>query len=729
MNYYTTSLNHIIAELELIDLIIQAHASQVRHANSDSDEFRGLYISDKEIDHLLTKPIGSPRWMDFQAPLSYPEFKSTLDRLKLDIEAKKLESNKRGVVLRLDVLSRLFRLDAFEISVLLISLAPEIDIGYERIYAYLQDDITKKWPSVDMVLNVLSPSLAIKIDARKYFDPGARLLQNKLINLLSDPSNPAPSALSRLVKIDERIAGYLLDSNEIDSTLSDYIELIKPEISIEELFLSEEDNTRIRHLAENLVKEPRKIVLFLQGPYGVGKQTCAEAVCKILGASLIHVDLRNLVDYKYEEFKSKLSSVLRESILQNAILFWSNFDILMNEDKRMLLKIFLDSMEKVDGLVLLSGNTAWEPTDFSDNQNFLRLEIRQPNYKGRVMMWNKSLENGKSTQSLDILSLADKFRLSHGQIKDATSTAKSLALWRDPDNSEISMDDLNKACRLHSNRMLSTLAKKVLPNFTWNDIVLPKQSFDQLKEICNYVKFRAIVYDSWGFDKKLSIGKGLNALFAGPSGTGKTMAAEIIANELKLDLYKIDLSSIVSKYIGETEKNLSRIFEEAESANSILFFDEADALFGKRTEVRDSHDRYANIEVNYLLQKMEEYEGIVILATNFRKNMDDAFVRRMQFTVEFVLPDEKDRLTIWEKIWPKETPRDSKLDLGFMANRFEISGGNIKNVALAAAFQAAAGEGVVRMKHIIEATRREYQKMGKVISEEEFGNHSQRELM
>jgi SpoVK/Ycf46/Vps4 family AAA+-type ATPase len=210
-------------------------------------------------------------------------------------------------------------------------------------------------------------------------------------------------------------------------------------------------------------------------------------------------------------------------------------------------------------------------------------------------------------------------------------------------------------------------------------------------------------------------------LFAGPSGTGKTMAAEIIAGELGLELYKIDLSTVVSKYIGETEKNLSRIFTEAETSNAILFFDEADALFGKRSEVKDSHDRYANIEIGYLLQRMEEYEGVVILATNFRKNMDEAFVRRLHFTVEFPFPNAADRRRIWEGIWPADTPRDSTLALDFMAHRFELTGGSIRNIALAAAFLAADDGNVVTMKHLIHGTQREYQKMGKVVAENEFG--------
>jgi len=213
---------------------------------------------------------------------------------------------------------------------------------------------------------------------------------------------------------------------------------------------------------------------------------------------------------------------------------------------------------------------------------------------------------------------------------------------------------------------------------------------------------------------------GLNALFAGPSGTGKTMAAGIIARELKLDLYKIDLSAVVSKYIGETEKNLSKIFAEAETSNAILFFDEADALFGKRSEVRDSHDRYANIEIAYLLQKMEEYEGITILATNLRKNLDDAFVRRIKFIIEFPVPDESHRFLIWNRHLPDQAPLGDDLEVEFLARQFKLTGGNIKNAVLHAAFLSASEKCVITMKHMIRGIQREYQKAGKVCVEVDF---------
>jgi SpoVK/Ycf46/Vps4 family AAA+-type ATPase len=243
---------------------------------------------------------------------------------------------------------------------------------------------------------------------------------------------------------------------------------------------------------------------------------------------------------------------------------------------------------------------------------------------------------------------------------------------------------------------------------------------DLLREIINTVKGRPKVLLEWGVGQKLASSSGVPILFSGPPGTGKTMAAEIIAGELGLDLYKIDLSSIVSKYIGETEKNMERIFSEAESSNAILFFDEADALFGKRSEVRDSHDRYANIEISYLLQRMEAYDGVTILATNLRANLDEAFTRRLQFAVSFPFPDEPDRLRIWKALFPPDLPRDTNIDLPLLARRFKLPGGNIRNIIVNAAYLASADGGLVSMNHIFHSIHREYQKLGRLVGEEDL---------
>jgi SpoVK/Ycf46/Vps4 family AAA+-type ATPase len=348
-----------------------------------------------------------------------------------------------------------------------------------------------------------------------------------------------------------------------------------------------------------------------------------------------------------------------------------------------------------------------------------------PAFAERKQLWKMYLENLKnSVGEADIEDLASRFKLSGGQIRDVVSTAQGFVASRGRDTAVLATEDLYRACRNRSSLKLNSLARKINPRRKWQDIILAPAVKEQLEEICAFVRHKETVFSEWGFDKKLSLGKGLNILFAGPSGTGKTLAAEIIAGEVGLDLYKIDLSGIVSKYIGETEKNLKKIFGEAETCNAILFFDEADALFGKRSDVNDSHDRYANIEVNYLLQQMEEHEGTIILASNYKKNLDDAFIRRLQFAVEFPIPDEAARKEIWIGMFPENARLGEDVDFNFLS-KFKLTGGNIKNIALLAAVLAVDGPGVIGMKEILRALKREFQKMGKICTPGDFGAYYQ----
>ncbi|MGH9940715.1 MAG: ATP-binding protein, partial [Blastocatellia bacterium] len=373
-----------------------------------------------------------------------------------------------------------------------------------------------------------------------------------------------------------------------------------------------------------------------------------------------------------------------------------------------------ESIRAFSRLTFLLGAQAWRPLGQLHEELFIELELPRADARDRKRLW-ESMLNGRYqfAAGVDWGVLASKFRFSPGQMRDALAAAETLARWRSHADARITMADLHAACRAQSTPKLSALARKVEPKYEWDDIALPDDQMAQLREVCQQAKHRSIVYGQWGFDRKLSLGKGLSALFSGPPGTGKTMAAEVVANELQLDLYRIDLSQVVSKYIGETEKNLRQIFHEAQTSNAILFFDEADALFGKRSEVKDAHDRYANIEIGYLLQKMEEYDGVAILATNLRQNIDEAFVRRMQVIVEFPFPDETYRRRIWEVIFPHEAPLDEDVDFAMLAREVRLAGGNIKNIALAAAFYAAEEGRNIAMRHLLCATWREHQKIGR----------------
>lgn len=722
-DYYANSIEHLVAELARIDLLIQTHVRKARRLHERDSQFRGLYITDQEIDDLLSRPSGLPHWATLPDSGAETAIRAAIGQQQKQIESLKEKSLRRGIHLRLETLAETFQLTPFEIDIVLICLAPEIDLRYERLYAYLHDDVTKRKPSVDLVLNLLSPSFEAKLAARRYLSADAKLLEWHLIHFIEDPAQPLPPLLARGLKISDRIVSYLHGADDIDPVLESYSHRTIPGLPWKDLFLNPEIKRRLARLVTAKAPAGRQSILYFKGPYGVSRHAAAEALCHRLGIHLLTVNLAKLLESEASLFENEIRLAGCEALLQKAALYFSHFDVLLSNENRFHLDHFLSEIETRQELTFLAGNTTWEPADALHKTPFVRIDFPSPVHADRVKLWNRSL-NGDATMASDVnlKALANKFSLTGGQIKDAAATAVNLARWRNPNDVKVAMSDLHTASRLQSNRKLSSLAQKVTPHYRWDDIVLPDDCLQQLQAICNYVKYRTLVYDNWGFGRKLSLGKGLNALFAGVSGTGKTMAAEIIAAEIGLDLYKIDLSGVVSKYIGETEKNLARIFAEAETSNAILFFDEADALFGQRSEVRDSHDRYANIEISYLLQKMEAYEGIVILATNLRKNMDDAFVRRMHFTIEFPFPTQDYRKRIWEKIWPDEIPRAKDIDLNLLAKRFEIAGGNIKNSALAAAFIAAEDGKVVTMGHLRRSIQREYQKMGKVTSENAFGN-------
>jgi len=709
-----------LAELERIDLHIEAQVLRARQAQA-RDELPGLYISEQEVNDLLAQPIGMPRWAALPASGAVASLETALARVESQIARRKAATEPSGLVLRLLKLASHFSLSPFDVDVVLICLAAELDLRYERLYAYLQDDVTKKRASVDLMLSLLCASFVAKLEMRRRFNLAAPLLEHQLVSLIDDPANPRTPLLSRYVKLDERIVNYLLGADEIDARLTGYATLIEPKRTLDSLILPSELLSELGSLAERGINGSG-LNLYFQGPYGVGKRSTAEALCRIAGLKLLVVDGASLAPSPSSDFALFLRLIFREATLQNAAIYWNGFDALLPDEQSTVRKMLLQQLQELRGMAFVAGETTWEPVD-NPELRLVRIEFPRPAYGDRLHFWRTALD-GLNHIDVDPAALANKFRFTGGQIRDAALTARNQASQREPERAAITMPEMLEACRLQSNRKLATLATSIKPHFSFKDIVLPSDRLRQLREICAAVEYRSLLYDEWGFEDKLSLGKGLSLLFAGPSGTGKTMAAEILAGELGLDLYKIDLSTIVSKYIGETEKNLSRIFTEAATSNAILFFDEADALFGKRSEVRDSHDRYANIEVNYLLQRMEEYDGIVILATNLRKNMDEAFVRRIHATIEFPFPNAADRLRIWRGVWPAKTPREG-LDLEFLARRFELTGGNIRNIALAAAFLGAEDGGCVRMKHVIRGTWQEYQKMGKVILEGEFGPYAE----
>jgi SpoVK/Ycf46/Vps4 family AAA+-type ATPase len=731
MTGYTDSLEHVLDELRRIDLLIRHQVQVFRLKGREAmDEFRGLYVTESEIDTLLQQDNLVTTTVEIE-PADEPLLLHRLNELQAHIATQKAVSLQSGTALRLERLKELFHLSPFDVDALLLCLAPELDLQYEKLFAFLQDDVTRKRPSVGLVLDLFCHSVKAKQAARTRFTSSAPLLIAQLLRLSEEALERPRPLLTTALQVDERIVQYLLGVDHCDARVFPVICSEQPQRSWQEVILPEDLRNRLEQLIQYFKQleaqtvqsstTPQGIVVCFHGPAGVGKQTIAATLCREFTVPLLVVDVAGLLRVACSP-DTAVRVLFREAVLQQSALSFDHFELLLAKDERVrpYRDAFLAQLAQFSGLTFLNSEKSWQPARILHHKSVIRVDIPVPSYADRIQLWHGFL-NSHAPGDLDLGVLSSKFRLNAGQMCDAVAMAHSLAFWRHPANGQVTESDIEHACSAQSRHQLSTFAHQLQPRYSWTDIVLPKEQLTQLREVINAVKYRHQVYGDWGFDTKLSLGKGLIALFAGPSGTGKTMAAEVIAGELQLELYKIDLSTVVSKYIGETEKNLERIFREARDANAILFFDEADALFGKRSEVKDAHDRYANLEIAYLLQEMERHEGIVILATNLRNNMDEAFVRRMHTTIEFPFPEEAYRRRIWEGIFPSQAPIGDDADFAFLAHHFKLSGGNIKNVALHAAFLAAESGSAIGMAHLIQATKREYHKLGRLCGRADFG--------
>jgi len=715
MSPYTTNLEHLHDELCRLDVLIEKAVQQFRASRqqNNSVEFQGLYISDDEIDRSLSEkdePL-KPTWAETQI---------NVRELYSEIQQRVAETQTASVILRLPYLQKVFDLSLFETDLLLLAIAPEINLRYQRLYAYLQDDVTRKRPSIELALRLFCCSFAEQVSARETFTPSSPLLKHHLLLLHEDPSDRPSPLLSRTLKLDDRITEFLLGSDLLDPRLltpRPLAEQIIDKQNFSNLLLPDSVHAALQHLI-TLDTTRSSWLCLLHGSAGVGKQTCAHAIARAKKRPLLVVDLPTLLKADLP-FQNLLNLAFREARLYRSLIYLNGWhDLLADAAHHTTILQVEYEIEQFKGLIFAASQTPWQPV--SHGYQFIQIELPLPDERSRQHLWQHLLSQKATDSDLDLDYLASAFRLTPGQIHQAIAHAETHAYLQQETPDRLTQADLLAGCRAESSKNLAALAQKVTPQRSWQDLVLPKDSLAQLQELCQQVRHRKRVYTDWGFDQRLSLGKGAIALFSGDSGTGKTLSAEIIARDLGLDLYKIDLSLVVSKYIGETEKNLSQVFQEAQKSNAILFFDEADALFGKRSEVKDAHDRYANIEINYLLQRVEEYEGVIILASNLSKNIDSAFVRRLHFSIEFPFPNEAHRLQIWQKMFPPQAPLSDDINFEFLATKFKIAGGNIKNVALTAAFRAAEEDSPIQMKHLILSMKREYQKLGKICERTEF---------
>ena len=716
-SFYRDSFAHLTDEMKRLDLLIQLEILAFRSKIPETPMGVGTqspYISHQHVDWLL-----SCHNSQITTQQEVLEIRKKLQALEDEIKSKVTTSTAHGLFLSLPHLGHLFGLSSFELQTIMICLSPELDRKYDKLYAYLQDDITRKRPSIELVLNMLCEFPPDRWKARAMFSRHAPLFRNGILHVIDDFQSPSGSSdLARFLKLDPRIVNFLTGNTSLDERLFGIAQLHRPLSSLEDVPINPIIKTQVVQLTQQHFSKPphdrKKLVFHFHGPYGVGKRNLALGVCGTVNCTMLDLDMEHLLTYE-SEIETLLRLTFREGLLLQAAVYLNNIDIVLTDEEKAkgYLKRLKKVVEEYGWLVFLAGETSWNQKGIFEQTVFQTVGLPIPDVAMRKAVWENALRTiHPGIEPTWVEQVANQFHLTPGQICDAAEWAQHTCLMTHGVEN-IELVDLYAACRQQSNQKLTKLAVKIKPHYAWDDLILPEDKITQLKEICLQVKYQYRVFNEWGFEEKLSHGKGLSVLFSGPPGTGKTMAAKIIAHDLHLDLYKIDLSALVSKYIGETEKNLAKIFDEAEKTHAILFFDEADALFGKRTDISDAHDRYANIETSYLLQKVEEYDGIIILASNLRENMDVAFTRRIRFIVEFPFPNVESRKKIWEAHFPSQAPVSTEVDVELLAQHVPIAGGNIKNIVLNAAFSAAANGHVITMEHILHGTKREFEKIGK----------------
>ena len=595
-----------------------------------------------------------------------------------------------GYVPALTVLSERLGLTAFERSVLLLAAATELDPQAADLCAAAQGYDGRPTPSFGLALRLFDDP---EWEALAPHRPLRRL---QLVTLLG--SN---SVVHAGLRADERVVNLLKGLDHLDERL---IELLVPVAAG-----TPDQPVAGSHIAivERILRRARaagggRVVVSLAGPTSASKRIIAQAVVGELGAYVVRLPITNLPP-PGAELTALIRLWERDSLLSPIALYLDAFDPDGGELPRDSIVAARRLLSRVTGLVFVDSREAWSGLDGTA----MVVDVANPTPEEQEAAWESILPEAQAPLAQE---LAGHFDLDQLTIRDLAAAADeaSSSLW----------DEV----RISQRPNLDLLGRRARATIGADELVLPDDILGQLERIKKQVRYRARVYNEWGLATRMSRGLGISALFAGESGTGKTLAAEIIAAELGLDLYRIDLSGVVSKYIGETEKNLRRVFDAAERGGTILCFDEADALFGKRSEVKDSHDRYANIEVNYLLQRMEEYRGLAILTTNMKTALDDAFRRRIRFMIDFPFPGPDDRERMWRRAFVP-TLRTDRLDFAQLA-QLTLSGGGIHNVAVNATFAAAADpDRTLTMPMVLDAARLEYRKNDLPMNETAFTWH------
>ncbi|WP_371749027.1 ATP-binding protein [Streptomyces sp. NBC_00280] len=674
----SAGVEHLWARLQLVEERVRHAVAVRRAADPDPDDpYRGQYLTPDAVARVLDEPGG------------------------LDVPAHEPWQPPAGSVL--DGLARRFGLSPLDLDLLLVAVAPDLDARFERLYGYLNDDLTRRRPTVGLALELCG--LGGAAAARFRLAPGAPLIAGGLVEV-TEPERPP---LSRVLAVPDRVTGHLLGSDRPDARLAGVLGEAREDPTAE--------TTDVHRTASAAGTGVGLVHLRSRGGDAAGLAT----------AALIAAGLRPLVldatalSRRPGDVPELARIAALEARLTGAGVVLGPLEALPGEpaERARTLGALCAALRGIP--LFTHGTVGWAPEWAADTP--VVLTVPAPSPERQAVRWRYALDDaaGDGVVIGDVEALAEAVaahRLDSGQLRRAADVAVRTAALADR---PVRPDDLRTAVRAQNGAGLDRLARRVEPGVGWDDLVLPPTTDRRLRELALRARHREQVLGQWGMRPGGGRGRGVIALFAGESGTGKTMSAEVVAADLGMDLYVVDLSTVVDKYIGETEKNLERIFTEASAVNAVLLFDEADAIFGKRSEVKGAHDRHANIESAYLLQRMESFDGIAVLTTNLRANLDEAFTRRLDVVADFPVPDSGQRLALWERCLGDRLPRADDLDLAFCADRFELAGGSIRACAVTAAYLAAESGSPLSMRQLVSAVAQEYRKLGRLVLEGEFG--------
>jgi len=670
-------------KLSLREMIPEQSGVNVQNGQ-ENDSGRGWFKRAKTV--RPPKPTAHLR-------LSAPEV-GEIDQIKERINELSEESPPPAMLM----LARNLGLSKFEQQVLALCIAQELDTQIPGYCALVQDDMRKDFASFALAFSMFEePDWAA-------LSPQGPLRFWRLLEIVQQGTTTLTSAA---LKADERILNYIKGLNYLDSRITPMLHPLVDASAGQSLPVSHQKVTQriVNYLRAPSGTDQMRPVR-LQGSDSESKRQVAVRVCSSLGLQAYVLPIGQLPGNP-DDLEQFIRLLQRESLLMPLALFIDAGEI--DPSEKQLLARFTQRFFQDNACPVFMDEDAANETFLSQARVF---EVQKPTADEQSLLWSEALGDEVQKQ---LPQITEQFSFSQSEIQRIAGWIQDDHQYQENGHSPA----LWQNCRHATRSGMEKLARRIDTKATWKDIVLPEQQTTLLQQIAQQIFNRKRVFGDWGFREKMNRGLGISALFHGESGVGKTMAAEVIANACKLDLYTIDLSAVTSKYIGETEKNLRKLFDAAQDSGAILFFDEADALFGKRSEVKDSHDRYANTQIDYLLQRMEQFNGLSILATNMKNALDKAFTRRLSFIIDFPFPDSGLRYEIWHRVFPEQTPLGPNIDYKRLAN-FNLAGGSIHNIAVNAAFLAAGEDTEVTMRQILDATLTEFRKLEKPAKETAF---------